>query len=236
MKNKVLAFVICRLNSQRLRNKMIKKINNKRIIDIVITRLKQTKMIDEIILLTSDKKIDNKFIDIAKNHKIKIFRGSEHNVLNRINSSLRKINFNYKFIVRANGDCPLLMPNIIDADIRKFIKSNHDLYSPFYYNKKPFGFSFVIFKRHTLFKIEKQTKKKKYLEHIENYCFDNNDNFQILKDNITKLSKYYCPKLKLVLDTKDDFQKIKYYFNKLKNIPIKKQAFRAIRLFKKNNE
>ena len=43
---------------------------------------------------------------------------------------------------------------------------------------KPFGFSFVIFKRETLFKIERSTRKKKYLEHIENYCFDNLKNLK----------------------------------------------------------
>ena len=234
MKNKVLAFVICRLNSKRLPYKMLKKINGITVIDIVISRLKQTQMIDKIILLTSNKKIDDKFINVAKKNKISILRGSELNVLNRINVSLGKIDHNYKYIVRANGDCPLLMPDIIDMDIKKFIKSKKDLYSPFYKNKKPFGFSFVIFKRNTLFRIEKSTKKMKYLEHIENYCFDNLKKFKLLKDNTSKSSKFYCPKLKLVLDTNYDLKKIKYYFNKLKKVPIKKQALKLINLFKLN--
>ena len=166
MKNKVVALVICRLNSRRLPYKMIKKINGKTIIDIVISRLKASKMIDEIILLTTNNKVDDKFLKIAKKNQINIFRGSEQNVLNRVNTCLKKTKFPYKYIVRANGDCPLLMPNIIDSDIKKFIKSKCHLYSPFYKNKKPFGFSFVIFKRGTLFKIEKLTRKKKYLEYI----------------------------------------------------------------------
>ncbi len=232
MKNKVLAFIICRLNSKRLPYKMLKKINGITVIDIVISRLKQSKMIDEIVLLTSKKKIDDKFLKIAEKNKINILRGPELNVLKRINVSLSKIGYNYRYIVRANGDCPLLMPNIIDKDIKKFIKSKKDLYSPFYKNKKPFGFSFVIFKRNTLFKIEKSTKKMKYLEHIENYCFDNLEKFNILKDNISKFSKFYCPNLKLVLDSNDDLKKIKYYFNKLKNVPLEKQALRLINLFK----
>lgn len=234
MKDKVLALVICRLNAKRLPNKMIKKINGKTIIEIVISRLKASKNIDEIVLVTTSKKIDDKFLRIAKQNKINIFRGSEQNVLNRINTCLKNIKFPYKYIVRANGDCPLLMPNIIDVDIKKFIKSKHDLYSPFYKNKKPFGFSFVIFKRHTLFKIEKLTKKKKYLEHIENYCFDNLRKFKVLKDDISKFSKYYCPDLQLVLDTKNDLKKIKFYINKLNEVPLKEQATKIINLFKNN--
>ena len=34
------------------------------------------------------------------------------------------------------------------------------------------------------FKIERSTRKKKYLEHIENYCFENLKKFKILRDNI----------------------------------------------------
>ena len=74
----------------------------------------------------------------------------------------------------------------------------------------------------------------KYLEHIENYCFDNLKKFKLLKDNTSKSSKFYCPKLKLVLDTNYDLKKIKYYFNKLKKVPIKKQALKLINLFKLN--
>ena len=232
MKDKVVALVICRLNSHRLPNKMLKKINGKTIIDIVISRLKASKMIDEIILLTTNNKIDDKFLKVAKKNKINICRGSEHNVLNRVNRCLKKIKTPYKYIVRANGDCPLLMPNIIDADIKKFIKNKHDLYSPFYKNKKPFGFSFVIFKRETLFKIERSTRKKKYLEHIENYCFDNLKKFKILRDNISKFSKFYCPDLQLVLDTKDDLNKIRFYTDKLNGVPLKKQAIKIINIFK----
>jgi len=235
MKNKILALIICRLNSKRLPKKMIKKINNKKTIDIIISRIKKVKMIDNIILLTSNNPIDKKFVEIAKNHKIKILRGSEHNVLNRINSAIRKIDYTYKYIVRVNGDCPLLMPSIIDNDIKNFIKSNSDLYSPFYKNKKPFGFSFVIFKKRILFKIERLAKKKKYKEHIENFCFDNKKKFKILTDKINKNSRYYCPNLKLVLDTEKDLKRIRFLFKKLKNIPINKQPYEAIKIFKKKN-
>ena len=84
MKNKVLAFIICRLNSKRLPYKMLKKINGITVIDIVISRLKQSKMIDEIVLLTSKKKIDDKFLKIAEKNKINILRGPELNVLKRM--------------------------------------------------------------------------------------------------------------------------------------------------------
>ena len=103
MKDKVVALVICRIHM--IANKMLKKINGKTIIDIVISRLKASKMIDEIILLTTNNKIDDKFLKVAKKNKINICRGSEHNVLNRVNRCL-KIKTPYKYIVRANGDCP----------------------------------------------------------------------------------------------------------------------------------
>ena len=58
MKNKVkiIAIVLARFGSTRLKNKMIKIIDKKKVIDLFIERLKQVKKIDEIVLATSSKK------------------------------------------------------------------------------------------------------------------------------------------------------------------------------------
>ena len=97
--------------------------------------------------------------------------------------------------------------------------------SPFYKNIIPFGFSFVLFKRKTLFKIKRLATKKIYKEHIENYCFDYPRKFKIYK-NIYK-KKYNFSNIKLTMDTIEDFKKLKKLNNVIK-IDSKKTSYLKI--------
>ena len=156
------------------------------------------KMIDEIILATS-KKADDRIVNFASRNGLKYFRGSEKNVLSRLVNSTKKAKINPDIIVRANADNTLIMPNIIDKEIHLFLKSRGDVSTPFDRNTSPFGMSLVIFKIKTLYKILNKTKQKKYLEHIENYCFDNPKIFKIFRP--IHANKFQFSNLKLSLDT-----------------------------------
>jgi spore coat polysaccharide biosynthesis protein SpsF (cytidylyltransferase family) len=116
-KTKIIAIVLARLGSSRLKKKMIKTIDNKRVIDLFIERLKKTKKIDKFILATSTKREDNFFLKIAKKHNIGFFQGSENNVLDRLIKSTENCNDD-DIIVRANADNPIFMPTILDQDIK----------------------------------------------------------------------------------------------------------------------
>jgi spore coat polysaccharide biosynthesis protein SpsF len=230
-KDKVLAIIVCRMGSTRLKNKIFLKIQKKPIIQIIYEKLSVCKNIDKIIIATSKNKNDNKIENFAIKKKISYFRGSEKNVLKRIHdASLYYKNFN--IIVRANTDCPLFMPTILDRDILRFKKSNYHLLSPFFKNVIPFGFSFVIFKLLTLKKILKLAKHKKYKEHIENFCFDNLSKFRLYPNTYKK--KYMSSNLSLTLDTKNDFKKIKYIFKKLNCLNKNIKPEKIITLSKKD--
>lgn len=136
----------------------------------------------------------------------------------------------YEIIVRCNSDNTLIMPNVIDLDIKNFLKSKSDFFSPFNKNKIPFGYSLTIFKSKKLIEISKKKLKKKYTEHIDNYFIENPTKFKI-SENYVK--KFFCPNLFLTLDTKFDFERIKFYEEKIRNTPIKHQAKKIINIFKK---
>ena len=91
-KTKIVAIVLARLGSSRLKKKMIKKIDGKRVIDLIIERLKKTKKINKFILATSTKREDKFFLKIAKKHNIGFFHGSENNVLERLIESTESFN------------------------------------------------------------------------------------------------------------------------------------------------
>ncbi len=227
---RTLAVILARSGSKRLKNKLFLKINKNIALDFFFNRLKKVKAIDEIIIATSKKKSDDKIYKFAKVKKIKCFRGPEKNVLKRFFLSTFKSKKKPELIVRANADCVLMMPTIVDKDIKSMKNKKYDLLTPFNRNFCPFGYSFVIFKPKALEKIYKIAKKKSHLEHIENYCFDNEKNFKILRPKYDM--QLFYPKLKLTLDEKKDYKKIKFFYNMIKKVPIKNQPKKLISLAK----
>ena len=120
-KKKILAVILARVGSSRLRNKMMLKIGNKMVLKIFIDRLKKTKNITDLIIATTSSKKDTKIANFAKKEKIDCIRGPEKNVLKRLILSIKHTKKNPDLIVRANADNVLLMPSILDNEIKKFI-------------------------------------------------------------------------------------------------------------------
>lgn len=232
--NKVLAIILARTGSSRLKNKLFFKIKKKNMLQIFYERLKKSKLIDKIIIATTDRNEDDKIFKFAKKKKILCYRGSHSNVLKRFVDAYKFSKFKYDLIVRANADNTLLMTTILDKEIQLMKNSNYSLSTPFDKNYCPFGFSLVIFRSNALFKIYNNAKKKKYLEHIENYCFDHEKKFKILRPIHNK--KLFCPELKLSLDTIDDYKIIKYFYLKIIKVKFDMQPYFAVKIFKEINK
>ena len=139
MKKKVLCIVLARLNSKRLRGKVLKKFGKKEpsIFDFFIKRIRLSKEIDKVVLATTNKKNDKVLVKIAKKNKLDFFCGKETDVLDRFFKVTKKYESEYEYIVRANVDCPFFMPTVLDTMIKKFKISNKDFYSPFAQNIYP---------------------------------------------------------------------------------------------------
>lgn len=228
-KNKTLAIIICRTGSLRLKNKIFLKIKKKTVIEIIYNRLNNCKNIDKVVIATTKKSEDDKIEKFAKKNNIDCIRGSEKNILKRICDTITKYK-DFNTIVRANADCPVFIKEILEYDLIRFRKSKFDLLSPFYRNLIPFGFSFVIFKRNTLFKIKRMAIKNNHKEHVENFCFENNKKFKIYPNKYIK--RYHAPNINLTLDTNEDFKNLKKLNNKI-NIELNKiNPFKIIQFYK----
>ena len=117
-KDKILAIILARTGSTRLKNKVFFKIGKKSVMEIFIKRLKQSKLIDDFIIATSKKKQDNKIAKLADKLNINLFRGSETNVLKRFYQAVKLSKFKPELIIRANADNFLIMPSILDLEIK----------------------------------------------------------------------------------------------------------------------
>ena len=233
-KKKVLAVILARTGSRRLKNKLFKKVGNNYVLKIFLQRLTKSKYITDFIIATTKDKRDDKIVRVAKKFNFEFFRGSKNDVFNRFYNAIIKVNKNPDLIIRANADNFLVMPTILDKDIKQMLKKDNkwDLSSPFSKNFCPFGYSLVIFKKKTISTLKKKIKKRRHKEHIENYCFENERKFKILRPKYEKSLKYQ--NLKLSLDTKKDLSLMRFIFKKISKIKIDQQPKFVINLMRKN--
>ena len=198
----ILAIVQARLGSSRFPSKVLKKINGKSVVSLIYGRLSKSKMIDDIVVAISNNPKDNKLFNHLKNNKIKVFRGSENNVLDRFYKTAKFYKANW--IVRITADCPLIDANIVDNVIKTALSKNIDFSMNTCPPSFPDGYDVECFSMNAL-KITKKNANKNYeLEHVT-------PNMRFNK-KINKLN--YCYKenfsnLRLTLDNKEDLRIIK---------------------------
>ena len=151
------AIIEARFGSTRLPGKVMLKVNNQPLIFQLIKRLKFVKNLDQIIVATTLNKKDDVICDFLKKNKIKFFRGSEDNVVDRVLNAAKK--FKIKNIVQITGDCPLIDPYIVSQVIETFKSNNFDFVSNANIRTYPDGMDVSIFSTKNLNKLSKLTKK-----------------------------------------------------------------------------
>ena len=87
-----IAIVQARMNSSRLRGKVLKKIGPLTCIELLLKRLSKSKLINKIIVATSTNPQDNILYNQLSEMGVECFRGEEQNVLKRFVDLLRNTN------------------------------------------------------------------------------------------------------------------------------------------------
>jgi spore coat polysaccharide biosynthesis protein SpsF len=225
------ALVQARMGSTRLPGKILKKLGKYSVLEWVIKRLKRSKYLNAIIVVTS-KRFENKQLSpLVKKNKAILFKGDETNVLSRYYFAAKK--FKVKNIVRVCADNPFVDPVEIDELIKSY-KKNNKVYTFNHKNYLKFkfadGFGAEILSFNVLNQIYKLSSKKKHLEHVTSYIWDNKKNFTIKAAN-SKV-RYNCRNIRADINTVYDYKKLRYLVEKFK-IQIKSSPNVIIKYLKK---
>ena len=222
---KTIAVIQARLGSTRLPNKMMLSLHGKPIIEWVIKRVQKSKLLDDIIVAIPDNKINDILEYYLKTLDVKVFRGSENNVLNRFYEAVKDENATN--IVRICADNPLICGKEID-NLIDFYKKNRCDYAYNHIPKNnlyPDGFGAEIISFDLLKWLNENVKEGKHKEHCFSYIWDNQDKFIIKTFNPKKELQY--PNIKLDVDTFEDYYKLA-----TKPISINMDAEEIIKIFK----
>jgi len=203
-KKYIICIVQARLDSKRFKNKIIKKFKDKTLIEILLNRLKKSELITKLIVAIPKK---DKILKNLLKDKYNIFEGDEFDVLERYYLAAKKNKAD--IVVRVTGDCPLIDSQLIDAGLKKFLKSNFDYISNINPPTFPDGLDYEIFNFKTLERSHLKAKLKDDREHVTKYILKNN-NFK--KYNMTSIKDYSF--LRITLDYKNDLNLIKFILKK----------------------
>ena len=227
---KFAAIIQARINSSRLPGKVMLKVNQKPLIFHLIKRLKIIKDLDEIIVATTESSKDNQLCNFLKKKKIKFYRGSETNVLDRVLKTAK--HFKVKNIVQITGDCPLIDPYIVSQVIKTFKFNKFDYVTNANIRSYPDGMDVAVFSKKNLQKAANLTKNKFDLEHVTLFFRRKKNIFSIC--NIIAPMNLHYPKLGLTLDEKKDYELIKLVFENFKNYKKPFTCLEVINFLKKN--
>ena len=121
---KPVALVQARVGSARLPGKVLALISGRTMLERVVERCRMSRALGGVAIVTSDRPEDDAVAEISFRLGADVFRGSEHDVLDRY---VRAIDgWSLQTIVRITADCPLVDPAIIDEVVARQEQSGAD--------------------------------------------------------------------------------------------------------------
>lgn len=205
----IICIIQARTNSTRLPGKVLLKIEGKTVLEHVVERVKRSRLINEVIVATTLLPEDLRIVKLCALKGIKVYCGSEKDVLDRYYQASRLLGVNH--IVRITADCPMIDPRVIDRVVRLHLKEKSDYTSNTIKEVFPDGEDVEIFTFKALKTAWQEARLPSQREHVTPYIQDNPDMF--------KLSNLECKqnlsKKRWTLDEPEDYQFIKRIFKAL---------------------
>jgi len=204
-----------RMGSTRFYGKVLEELDeDEKVLDILIERLKLSKLINKIIIATTPDERNSAIIDVAKEHNVFYFIGSEENVLKRYYLASKK--HNLKIIIRVTSDCPFIDPFVIDDMIKFYLENSYHCIRNVD-NKTNFsrGFEVEIFSFEILEQIYEMATTKKEKEHVTHFIYTHPENFKVYSFNLESLPNY--EDLRLTIDEFEDLELCRNVYKRLKS-------------------
>lgn len=200
-----LGFLITgRMKSTRLPLKLTKKIQEREVIAWMIDRAKLRFKNEEIVIATSTNPQDDALEEIAAREGVKVFRGDEEDVIQRLYLAAKENGLDN--FINITADCPLFGFDLIDSIEHALEIEKADLVTQLDF---PHGIFTYGLKTASIEKVL-EMKKTNITEVWGDYFYNNPDLFKVLK--IDAPESMYRPDFRLTLDYPEDLAFFKAVF------------------------
>jgi spore coat polysaccharide biosynthesis protein SpsF (cytidylyltransferase family) len=202
------ALIQARVGSQRLPGKVLADIGGCTMLERVVGRCGASRALAEIAIVTSDLVADEPIADLAARMRLRVFRGSENDVLDRYVRAAET--WGLPTIVRITADCPLLDSSIIDDVIARQEESEAD-YA--YVDGYPNGVGAAeVVKVAALNRSRSESSPQDtyYREHVVSYILDHPESFHL--DISTAPESLRRPDIRLSVDALSDLELVRFVY------------------------
>jgi spore coat polysaccharide biosynthesis protein SpsF len=208
MSKRTLVILQARMSSNRLPGKVMKEINGFPMIYWQIQRILRSKAVDDLIVATSADVTDDVLAGYLKGISVKVFRGSLNDVLSRyLQASLA---YPHSALIRLTGDCPLVMPDLIDQMVKKFYELDVDYLSNTLKPTYPDGLDIEIIKSGVLNRLVTFSLNQKEIEHVTFGIYTRPEIFKCMNyENFRD-----CSSQRWTVDYQEDFDFVKKIFSR----------------------
>lgn len=201
---KVLAIVVARSKSSRLKGKATLKVGNVTAIEHLFKRLelaKNSNFIDEFVFCTTENESDDDLANFVDSLGIKVFRGAEENVLKRMMSAISEYP-DFTSIIRVTGDDIFIEPDYLKKTLDHHFEMSAD-----YTDAKnlPSGTEVEVFESSVLKFLIRYSKDSSGTEYLTNYITDNSHLFDCTSLPVSENETIHA---RLTLDTEKDYELI----------------------------
>lgn len=207
-KLRVGAIIEVRMTSSRLPGKHLLTSRSESMLSRLIRRVRSVENIDQIIIATTTNQQDDIFESIAQEAQVSIFRGSEHNVMERVLHAALKNQID--IVCEITGDCPLVDAELTKTAIEKYLAMDVD-YITNGLSGLPDGLGCQVFSTKALshsYSIVENNKDLRVIEldkeHVTSHMQRHPDLFKIR--NVVTPEILDWPTLSLSLDEQMDFE------------------------------
>ena len=166
MQPKAEAIVVlqARMSSSRFPGKVMSIVNGKPIIEWQIRRIQNARTIKRVVVATSTDPSDDILDSYLTGIGVEVYRGDLNNVISRYVNIIEK--YKPKFFVRLTGDCPLVMPELIDKMVDNFESGEWEYMSNALEPTFPDGLDIEVVESNSFLRFSTQELTKKEMEHV----------------------------------------------------------------------
>lgn len=202
---KIVATIEARMTSSRLPGKVLLPALGRPMLAHLTARLKAVPSIDEIVLATTVNATDDVLVDFAQKDGIKVFRGSEDDVMARVIGAAAAAKADV--VVEITGDCPIIDPDLVEQTIRVF-KRNEAVYAAnSFISSYPDGMDTQVMTLDALKKSYAMTDDPLDREHVSRHIVNNPQLFPHVY--LIAPPSLHWPGLGLTLDEPSDYELIR---------------------------
>jgi len=202
---RIVSTIEARMTSSRLPGKVLLPAADRPMLFHLIRRLRAVPSIAEIVLATTTNATDDVLVDVARAERIRVFRGSEDDVMTRVIEAAESARADV--VVEITGDCPIIDPEIAELVIRMYVANSAAYVSNNHLRTYPDGMDTQVFALETLKLSASMTDDRLDHEHVTLHIRNHPELFPPIY--VVAPPDLHWPRLGLTLDEPADYELIR---------------------------